>query len=252
MTFRPPIVHTIPVLRSATDNAVVNNSALLAPNPAVPFSQRDWPVCARAGVPQPDTVRVTGLALLAPNPKVPFVNGNWPLPARGAYVLRVTDTTNLLLTLLAPIIAPAPFFNTNWPLPARRSSSVTFEPISPLKTLLAPAAPFSSTDWPAPTRVRLSLHQEDTSSVLPLRAPNPSMPFRTNDWPTAQRVSSQTLREVWSNQLTRMLTSGRPFSQFDWPVPKRQVYPGLQNFDAVLNLNLHPGAVARAFIVNLI
>ena len=124
-------------------DAPANMLALLQPNPAITFSQTDWPNCKPARLPKPDWP-VNLLALLQPNPAASFRQSDWNAVLTKRQPASVDPAVNLLPLQNPPAVATLPFIVTEWLLPATRRP-ITFDHTAarnlPLTTAIAGVHP---------------------------------------------------------------------------------------------------------------
>lgn len=215
--FRPPIIVTISPRRKVAEDWSVNVRVLYAPNPAVPFSQLDWPLAVRA------KAKATGepIAALSPlyNPTPvnpfsqsdwlnatrgrppqksdaptytstfyvtakPFTEPSWPSVLRGRAAAKVDDVVNLVPLQNPVVVVAAPFSQSDWPLAAARRKPV---PIDTVQLLL----PLTIMPFAGLTETRIFARQAVRSDIfvnlLPLQAAPVIFPFSLTDWSTVAR-----------------------------------------------------------------
>lgn len=221
MTFRPLLTVTIYQRLKAQLEYTVTMSALLAPNPAQPFSQTDWPRPASPGKVQASDVSRGALPLVSPNPAQPFSQNDW-FQLRTVTKAKVDDVVNLL-PVQTVVVAPRPFQQNDWLAPTPPKTKSTDTSLTGLSPLLSPnpAQPFVQSQWNSIAIARKPLNSDIFVNFLPIQSvPVVVLPFNQTQWPSIVPSRAKVFAESLTESLALYFPNPTaPFTEMDWPNP---------------------------------
>ncbi len=237
-----------------TPSALTTAFFIVAPPP--PLSSTDTP---SAGAAYPSDLRTyappRALALLVTPPAKPFGSGITENPRAVEYPSALRSSSSAILplpttaspTTFEPRVALiAPQCQIAYPADLRTTS------VNLLPTTLQPTGqmPFAQYDWQANTQVAYPVSLRTSISYY---VEDQNLPTQPPDFQNPRGAAYPLDLRTWASNPMRVLTSIKPFSQNDWPLPRGTEYPSANRstlLTPVLTTTVVPAAAPIGNLTN--